>query len=157
MCAFPKNFKHLNIVLYCNTIKIRNWKKAFRKFWKIRRAVFQIFGNSKIFKWMMPLYLTFFLANSFILAPGDVLIEKDNRENVFKCICFGHFQWTQVSPEFLWTTISSTKATRNCSPRRAKPPSRKTSSYLSSTTRSHKYTARTSRKGRLPSSVWEIS
>ena len=50
MRAFPQNCKHLNIVLYCNNIKIRNWKKAFRKFWKIRRAAFQIYGNWKIRK-----------------------------------------------------------------------------------------------------------
>ena len=30
--------------------KIRNWKRAFRKFFKIRRGIFQIFGNSKIRK-----------------------------------------------------------------------------------------------------------
>ena len=50
MRTFPKNFMHLNIVLRTSLRRIRNWKKAFRKFWKIRRAVFQIFGNSKIRK-----------------------------------------------------------------------------------------------------------
>ena len=50
MRAFPPNIKHLNIVLRTLLSIIRNWMKAFRKFWKIRRAAFQIFGNWKIRK-----------------------------------------------------------------------------------------------------------
>ena len=48
MRTFPKKYKHLNIVLHPFQSRIRNGKRAFSKIWKIRRAIFQIFGNSKI-------------------------------------------------------------------------------------------------------------
>ena len=50
MRTFPQKYKHLNIVLRTFQSRIRNWKRAFRKFSKIRKAAFQIFGNWKIGK-----------------------------------------------------------------------------------------------------------
>ena len=34
MCTFPQKYKHLNIVLRTFQSRIRNWKRAFRKFGK---------------------------------------------------------------------------------------------------------------------------
>ena len=48
--TFPKNIKHLNIVLRTLVSKIRNWKRAFRNFWKIGRRRFQIFEYSNFWK-----------------------------------------------------------------------------------------------------------
>ena len=50
MRTFPKNIKHLNIVLRTLVSKIRNWKRAFRNFWKIGRRRFQIFEYSNFWK-----------------------------------------------------------------------------------------------------------
>ena len=50
MRTFPKKFKHLNIVLRTLLSKIGKFEDIFSKIWKIRRAVFQIIGNSKIRK-----------------------------------------------------------------------------------------------------------
>ena len=35
MRTFPKKYKHLNIVLHTFQSRIRNWKRAFRKFGKV--------------------------------------------------------------------------------------------------------------------------
>ena len=53
MRTFPKNIKHLIIVVRTLISKIRNWKRAFRNFWKIGRRRFQIsnipiFGRNQI-------------------------------------------------------------------------------------------------------------
>ena len=39
MCTFPKKYKHLNIVLRTFQSRIRNWKRAFRKFGKFEERV----------------------------------------------------------------------------------------------------------------------
>ena len=55
---FPQKLKHLKIVLRTFCKQNSKLEKGFSKIWKIRRAIFQIFGNSKIgshFKWMNPL------------------------------------------------------------------------------------------------------
>ena len=46
MRAFPQNTRQLNIFYMEVRNEIRNWKKAFRKFSKIRRRRFQIFEYS---------------------------------------------------------------------------------------------------------------
>ena len=50
MRTFPKNYKHLNIDLQGSNSEIGKFEDGFSKIWKIRRGIFQIFGNSKIRK-----------------------------------------------------------------------------------------------------------
>ena len=89
MRGFPKNNKHLNIVLRTLLSKIRYWKKGFWNVWKIRRAIFQIFGNSKIQKFQM----------------NDAKKMSDLRENEQKLSFFYSFSQREVK-FFSWVLVS---------------------------------------------------
>ena len=48
--SFPKNIKHPKIFYICNNSEIRKFEDGFSKFWKIRKAIFQILEYSKNWK-----------------------------------------------------------------------------------------------------------